>query len=235
MERRQAGLFGTRDRPVSRLEGFSDGVFAISATLLVVTLEVPRDLPRLLDGLRGFVAFALSFTMLVHIWAVHNGFFRRYGLADAWTVVLNAALLFVVLFYVYPLKFLAMALVQVLGGVAPGEARLFASADDAATLLSVYGAGFVAVFLMVALLYRHALRRRAELGLDAAEAHAARFWMEHYLLYVGVGLLSLALALTGVGLGIGMPGWIYALLGPLCWWHGVRRQEAPAAAGSGGA
>lgn len=219
------GIFGTRDTPVSRLEGFSDGVFALSATLLVVTLEVPRSLDELLAGLRGFLAFALSFAMLLHIWAVHNGFFRRYGLSDATTVVLNGALLFVVLFYVYPLKFLAQALVQVFGGVAPGEARLFGSAQDAATLMAIYGAGFVAVFALVALLYRHAWRRRAALDLDAAEADAARFWMRHHLIYVGVGALSVALALGGVGARFGLPGWVYGLLGPLCWWHGARQRS----------
>lgn len=222
-----------REAPVSRLEGFSDGVFAISATLLVVSLDVPRSVDQLFESLRGFAAFALSFTMLVHIWAVHNRFFRRYGLDDGWTVALNSALLFVVLFYVFPLKYLSLALVQVFAGPQPGEARLFGSAEDAGALLSVYAAGFVAVFLMVALLYRHAWRRRDVLRLDAARAGEARFWMRHFLIYVGVGLAALAMAQLGLGLQIGAPGWIYGLLGPLCWWHGARWGPRVAAGGAG--
>lgn len=44
--------------------------------------------------------------MLVWIWFEQHKFFRRYGLQDGTTVTLNVILLFVVLFYVYPLKFL---------------------------------------------------------------------------------------------------------------------------------
>ena len=57
----------------------------------------------------GFVPFALMFAMVCWIWYEHNLFFRRYGLQDPWTVFLNCVLLFVVLFYVYPLKFLTTA------------------------------------------------------------------------------------------------------------------------------
>ena len=55
-------------------------------------------------------SFALSFAMLVFLWAVHNGFFRRYGLNDTYTVLVNSVFLFLVLFYVYPLKFMSTAL-----------------------------------------------------------------------------------------------------------------------------
>ena len=95
-----------RKHEITRLEAFSDAVFGFAATLLVVALEVPATFPELVSNLRGFFAFGLSFAMLVLIWAAHNGFFRRYGMDDAGTVVLNSILLFVVLFYVYPLKFL---------------------------------------------------------------------------------------------------------------------------------
>ena len=40
------------------------------------------------------------------IWKEHHRFFSRYGFADTKTSFLNAVLLFVVLLYVYPLKFL---------------------------------------------------------------------------------------------------------------------------------
>ena len=112
-----------RGREVTRLEALSDAVFGFAATLLVVSLEVPQTFPELTASLRGFVAFAFSFTMLILIWAAHNGFFRRYGLQDSWTVLINSVLLFVVLFYVYPLKFLSTALSGVYLRSRPGEAH----------------------------------------------------------------------------------------------------------------
>ena len=70
--------------------------------------------------LNGLVAFGLSFGALICIWAVHDGCFRRYGLQDTWTIVLNACLLFVVLFYVYPLKFVTQAFARNVPLGAPG-------------------------------------------------------------------------------------------------------------------
>jgi hypothetical protein len=87
--------------------------------------------------------------------------------------------------------------------------------------------GFAAVFLCVALLYRHAWSCRALLGLDAAQAHEARFMMRHYLIMMGMGLGSGALGLLGVGLRFGFPGMVYMLLGPICWWHGERWGQPP--------
>jgi hypothetical protein len=223
-----------RHHEISRLEALSDAVFAFAATLLVVSLEVPHTYPQLVANLRGFVAFGLTFAMLVVIWSAHNGFFRRYGLQDGRTVVLNSALLFVVLFYVYPLKFLFSVFVNSFLGMAPegaeGGARI-GGMDELSSLMVIYGLGFVAVFACFALLYAHAWSRRSELDLSSAEQIEARVWMRHYLIFVGVGLLSVALAWARVGIRFGLPGFLYALLGPLCWWNGElgRRRKLSAA------
>ena len=51
--------FSWRGEDVSRLEGFSDAVFAFSVTLLVVSLEVPQTFDELLAAMRAFFAFAV--------------------------------------------------------------------------------------------------------------------------------------------------------------------------------
>src|SRR6185503_17853641 len=98
--------FRWRGAEITRLEGFSDAVFAFAVTLLVVSLEVPKDFGDLLETMRGFPAFAVCFALLAHIWSHHYRFFRRYGLQTPWANFLNCSLLFFVFFYVYPLKFL---------------------------------------------------------------------------------------------------------------------------------
>jgi hypothetical protein len=221
-----------RGHEVTRLEAFSDAVFAFAATLLVVSLEVPRTYPELVANLRGFIAFGLTFSMLVLIWAAHNGFFRRYGLQDTRTVVLNSVLLFVVLFYVYPLKFLFTVFINQFLGVGPapeGHVAMIRGSGELSSLMMIYGVGFVAVFACLALLYAHAWGRRDPLGLDASERVDVRIWCRHYLIFVAVGLLSIGLAAAGVGLRYGLPGFAYCLLGPLCWWNGelgARRRRA---------
>ena len=54
--------------------------------------------------MRGFVPFAVCFAVLAQVWWMHHNFFRRYGMDDGMTAMLNFILLFVVLFYTYPLE-----------------------------------------------------------------------------------------------------------------------------------
>jgi uncharacterized membrane protein len=108
--------FRWRGTEITRLEHFSDAVFAFAVTLLVVSLEVPKSVPELMVALRGFVAFGVCFAMLGMVWRFHCHFFRRYGLQDGWVTFLNFVLLFFVLFYVYPLKFLVSAMFGVRSG-----------------------------------------------------------------------------------------------------------------------
>jgi 4-amino-4-deoxy-L-arabinose transferase-like glycosyltransferase len=84
-------------------------VFGFAVTLLVVSLAVPKSFDDLLSSLSGIPAFAASFALLAYIWYAQYAFFRNYDFEDAWVVVLNLVLLFVVLVYVYPLKFLYAA------------------------------------------------------------------------------------------------------------------------------
>ena len=82
-----------REHESTRIEAFSDAMFAFAATLLVVSLEVPRDFGELVSNLRGFLPFALSFAALYFIWVAHTNVFRRYALGDPFTLVVNGALL----------------------------------------------------------------------------------------------------------------------------------------------
>jgi uncharacterized membrane protein len=97
--------FCWRAGEITRLEAFCDVVFGFAITLLVVSLEVPHSYAELMSAMRGFFPFAICFAQLVMIWREHYRFSRRYGLEDPYTVFLNVVLLFLVLFYVYPLKF----------------------------------------------------------------------------------------------------------------------------------
>jgi hypothetical protein len=222
--RRRAGEeegFSWRGQDVSRIEGFSDAVFAFAVTLLVVSLEVPQTFEDLLTAMRGFFAFAVCFALLFSVWHDHYKFFRRYGLRDNVTVYLNAALLFIVLFYVYPLKFLFTMLVDQLLGFGE-EVRLpdgsFTQAIENAQwplLMVIYGAGFVAVQLVFVLLYLRAYSLRGALGLDAHELSITREEIQSSLLNAAVGLASVAVAVIGGEEAVGWAGFVYALIFPL--------------------
>jgi uncharacterized membrane protein len=194
----QDRVFRWRGAEVSRLEGFSDAVFAFAVTLLVVSLEVPHTFTELLEVMRGFAAFGLSFVMLIWVWYGHYQFFRRYGLHDLHTLLLNAGLLFVVLLYVFPLKFLSTLLVSLalngltLGGLpATSGGGASIGPQQLPTLMLIYGAGFAAINLLLGLLHRHALTLGAALELTPAETVQTRKTMLSFLWCVGVAALAL--------------------------------------------
>jgi uncharacterized membrane protein len=224
--------FRWRGTEVSRLEGFTDAVFAFAVTLLVVSLEVPRTFSDLLVVMRGFFAFAICFAVLIGIWHEHYVFFRRYGIQDGATIWLNAALLFVVLFYVYPLKFLFTLVVNQLFVHGP-EAAGQIEPSQARDLFVIYGAGVIAVFSMLALLYVHALRRRTMLGLDPVETFETRSSIARNLMAAGVGVVSILIALAVPQRLVGLAGYAYFLFGPVFALHGAmagaRRRRMPAA------
>ena len=56
--------FRWRGGEITRIEGFSDAVFAFAVTLLVVSLEVPETFNELWEKMHGFVAFTICFVML---------------------------------------------------------------------------------------------------------------------------------------------------------------------------
>src|SRR5436190_7870221 len=98
--------FRLRGHEVSRLEGLTDGVFALALTLLILSAEVPKTFSEMQESIKGLPAFAICFAAIMWFWGEHYKISRRYGLVDKTSMVLTSLLLFVVLFYVYPLKFL---------------------------------------------------------------------------------------------------------------------------------
>lgn len=197
----------------TRLEAFSDAVFGFALTLLVVALEVPDSFAELEAVLGGFVAFAASFAVLYWIWYEHQRFFRRHALADGRTILLNALLLFVVLFYVYPLKFM-FTFLSVLFFRLGGE-RMAITLEQSRMLLVVYGLGFAAVFAIFALMYRHAGRLAGPLGLSAAALRQTDAIARAHALSMSVGLISVGLSWVLPLELVGFAGFFYALLGPL--------------------
>ena len=201
-------------REVSRVEGFSDAVFAFAVTLLVVSLEVPKTFHDLMLTMRGFPAFAVSFALLFQIWWRHYRFFRNYDLEDAYVITLTGLLLFVVLFFVYPLKFLWSVLFSQVGrGGVTDEVLTRAQVP---MLFVIYGAGVVAAYGILAALYAHAYARRADLELTPIEIVDTRVEIYRNVALAGIGLLSMAIAVvtSAVAPGaVGLAGFVYFAIG----------------------
>jgi hypothetical protein len=217
--------FRWRNEEMTRIEAFSDAVFAFAVTLLVVALEVPHTFNELANAMKGFGAFAICFTLLVMVWHDHVKFFRRYGLQTTWSSALNCALLFVVLFYVYPLKFLFTFLVGSFTGGrllphGPTDEPMLHSGADVVSLMVVYGLGFAAVFFILFLMYRHAYSLRHELRLNAAEVHQTKHEMMNHIALMLFGLVSAAMASLLPPRLAGLAGFLYGGIGLYHWISG---------------
>lgn len=227
--------FRWRGGEISRVEGFSDAVFAFAVTLLVVSLEVPRTFHELAGAMRGFLVFAVCFTLLIVVWREHYVFFRRYGLQDNGTIWLNAALLFVSLFYVYPLKFLFNLVFAGVTGApraVPGEGGRLEPVIEPGqipALFMIYGAGVIALYLLLALMYTHAYRLRGALELSPLEVFDTRASIRTHILAAAIGALSCVVAATVPTRLVGLAGYVYFLFGPVLaidgMWTGRRRRD----------
>jgi uncharacterized membrane protein len=189
--------FRWRSREIVRMEGLSDAVFGFAITLLIVALEVPRTSEELLETMRGFIPFALTFTILYIIWYRQFVFFRRYGLEDRTTAVLNGALLFVVLFFVFPLKFILSTLVERLLGnrmvrLPNGTLEPAIRPEHTAPMMTIYGLGFAALFAILALLHAHAWRQRDVLDLNELERLDTRRAVRMFSFAAAMGVLVAA-------------------------------------------
>jgi uncharacterized membrane protein len=156
--------FRHRAHEVSRLEAFSDVIFGFAISLLVVSLEAPKSFHELMEMMRGIIPFGICFFLFIDIWYEHHDFFRRYALHDAQVTALNTLLLFVLLFYVYPLKYIFFMFIGSIRGEATGI-----PATDMPTLFTIYGLGLAAVFTLLGMMYRHAWAKREVLGLNEVE------------------------------------------------------------------
>jgi uncharacterized membrane protein len=88
----------TERRELDRVGAFSDGVFAIAITLLVLNIEVP-DVPgselgsAISDLSDDFVAYGIGFAVIGLFWFEHHRLFALLGRASGRLVVVNTALL----------------------------------------------------------------------------------------------------------------------------------------------
>ena len=103
------------EKETGRLEAFSDGVFAIAITLLILEIRVPvlqvidnRSMLAALAGLwPSFLTFVLSFFVVLIIWINHHELFRMVQGVDRPLLFANGALLLMVTFVPFPTALLA--------------------------------------------------------------------------------------------------------------------------------
>jgi uncharacterized membrane protein len=180
----------------SRIVAFSDGVFAIAITLLVLNLGVDQHVPHddlwpvLREQGQDLFAYALSFAVIGRFWVVHHRFFGDVTGFDGRLIALN-------LFYLAWIVLIPFSS-QVLGDH---------GGDEAAVIL--YAVNLIGVLLAGVLMFADA--RRA--GLSRVSAEEAKVGQRSALIVAAVFLASIPVALLDPHLAPYC--WIALFLGPL--------------------
>jgi uncharacterized membrane protein len=190
-----------------RITALSDGIFAFAATLMVVDIGTTIDIKNIGAQLPLFISFGIAFFVMMLLWKVHYNFFQRTKYVDNWIITVNILLLFTILFYLFPLKTLINSITQQIG----------MTANDLSQLFMLYGGGFVLIFASYSFLYWRAYKR----DLENNNRLQLKFFYSHFLIFVIIGILSVILSAFQLGINFGFPGFVYALLGPLCYFNGA--------------
>jgi uncharacterized membrane protein len=172
-----------------RLVAFSDGVFAISITLLVLEIRPPADDDNLLHGLLAlwpsYLAYAVTFLFIGQVWVNHHVMFDHIRGADRIVLLLNTVLLMVVAFLPFATSVLAEAL---------------RSGHGQRTAVGFYGIAFDVTALTFNAVWQYARRHRLlSDALDSAGATAISSRFQLALAWLATGaLLGAVLPILGL-------------------------------------
>ena len=211
--------FNHRGKEIFRIEGLSDAVFAFSISLLVASLEVPQTFSELRSIAAGAIPFFATVAIIFLFWYQQYVFFRRYGLNDFKTILVNLLYLAVILFYVYPLKFLFSLLISSWSGLdlfskASEKGLTIVSSQEFPELIILFSIGYLVIWLLIYLMHKHVLHLQNffhfstyELLLTKMEARGALWnafigasslllaWM-HFELFAGICYLMIPVAMA---------------------------------------
>jgi len=166
----------------SRVEAFSDGVFAIAITLLVLDINIPTsDLDDLWGALKDqwptFLAYLISFLAIGGVWLEHHSLFSCLRRVDGMMMRRNLMLLLFVSFLPFPTRLTAEAITV--------------SRDAERIAVALYGVTLLLIALTLALMWRHAARDRELLEEDVADVVAEQAERRSF---AALGLYALGIA-----------------------------------------
>ena len=181
--------FGSERNP-ERVVFFSDAVFAIAVTLLVLEIRPPQDTRHLLHGLAtlwpSYLAYAMTFLLIGQVWANHHVMFDHIRSADRMVLFLNTLLLMDIAFLPFAASVLADA---------------FRTGHGQRTAVVFYGMVFEVAAILFNVIWDYARHRQRLLAttIDAVGARAISRRFRLALAWIATGtLLGVLLPVLGV-------------------------------------
>lgn len=174
------------------MEAFSDGVFAIAITLLVLEISVPPGsegdlLGALVDQWPSYLAYFVSFSTIGAVWLAHTVITEYLDHSDSVFLRLNLMLLMVVSFLPFPTRLLA---------------EYAATSEPERIAATVYGVNLLLALTMLSIVWRYAVLERLvrpDLGDEGVRTLTRRLTpsLGLYVVMIVVGLFLPVLAVLG--------------------------------------
>jgi len=174
----------------SRLEAFSDGVFAIAITLLILDVVVDPNngspLHQFLSAWPSYVGYVVSFMTIGVAWIGHSAMTDALARVDAVLLRLNLLLLLFIVFLPFPTKLVTEA---------------FGESDAERVAVTVFGLNLLLIRLLGLALDRYALAENLYRSGDDDELTQARNKSASGLVLYGVAIF-VGLVLPGIAVAI---------------------------------
>ncbi len=197
--------FRLRGHQGTQMDGLTDGIFALAVAVLLISSSVPTNFTELLDFVYDLLPFSLCIVFIYWIWLALSRFNLRFDLEDDKTNQLKMVLMFFVLFYIYPLKFLMSWQVKYFSAIFAGELKdRYTELNEMIPfskvphLMIIYGVGFAAIFFLLHFLNKRAFKQKEILQLNPREALETELTMRRYFVFGNIGLISILIALISI-------------------------------------
>ncbi|MDP5231779.1 MAG: TMEM175 family protein [Cellulophaga sp.] len=211
----------------TRLENLTDTIFGFIVTLLVISSEVPKNYLELQSSMYSFIGFVFCILLLLGIWNNHRVFFLHYGLQDGKIRVLNILFLFILLFYVYPLKYLFSYLgtsmyVQIKLSLGDRSESLLHVVDNLKQshleiaqwedIMIRFGLGLFCIYLILLLMHLQAYKKRKILKLNKKEKYLTKTTIGSYIILVLITVISMMIVWIFSGEYASLSGLVYVMI-----------------------
>ena len=182
-----AGFYPTLDR----FSAFSDGVFAIAITLLVLELPKPPEsvplIPALLEAWPDFLGYIMSFAFIGGIWLTHSGLTRLMKRGDTVANAANLLLLLFVALLPFTTSVMAMHL----------------SSPDIGAAVLLYGINVLLASLTLSLLIRYIAHEPSLVADDIADETLQRITKQRWI-SIGMNSIAVAVAFFAPAIAVGL-------------------------------
>ncbi len=190
-----------RGESTTRLDNLTDAVFGIAITLLIFNISDVTTLEALLEFAKSFPALLLGIVFLLIIWDEHVSFSKVYSTQNQMVKILNVFFIALVIFYVYPLKFLLNLITSLFFS---NSNQIITESNEIPLLMIYYGLVIFFIYIVIYLFYLSVLKQKDRYSLTNYELLYTKFQAKRITIMYLVPLISIVVTTVFLKASVGL-------------------------------